>query len=63
MLNRATTDAYNDTRFDKAADKRNNFVTKSILTVPVIDAEGKGVAVIQVPLACLASHRLARSVI
>lgn len=40
-------DAYTDARFDKAADHKTSFVTKNILTVPVIDAEGKGVAVIQ----------------
>ncbi len=38
-----------DARFNSALDRQSNFVTKSILTVPVIDHFGKGVAVIQVP--------------
>lgn len=41
------TDAYSDSRFDKRADRNTNFVTKSILTVPVVNGSGKGVAVIQ----------------
>jgi GAF domain-containing protein len=40
-------DAYADTRFDTTADKSTNFITRSILTVPIIDDLGKGVAVIQ----------------
>lgn len=40
--------AYEDPRFDPEADQRNNFKTRSILTVPVTDRDGKALAVIQV---------------
>lgn len=39
--------AYEDSRFFKKADKSTGFVTKSILTVPVCDSHGTGVAIIQ----------------
>lgn len=39
--------AYSDSRFDSSQDKRTGFTSKSILTVPVFDAEGKCQAIIQ----------------
>jgi GAF domain-containing protein len=39
--------AYEDSRFFKKADKSTGFTTKSILTVPVCDSRGTGVAIIQ----------------
>lgn len=41
-------DAYKDERFDAEVDRKTNFRTRSILTVPVTDRDGKAIAVIQV---------------
>jgi hypothetical protein len=49
------TDAQSDERFNSSIDKKTGFVTRSILTVPIIDSEGKGVAFIQVGSTTLAS--------
>jgi len=35
------TDAYADSRFDPEQDRRNNFHTRSLLTVPVLDRDAK----------------------
>lgn len=35
--------AYNDERFNKEADKRNNYKTNTILCVPIIDVRGNNV--------------------
>ncbi len=40
-------DAYSDSRFDPTSDRETGFVTKSILTVPVMDRQHNVVAVIQ----------------
>lgn len=32
-------DAHKDSRFNPEIDKKNNYITKSVLTVPVIDSE------------------------
>ena len=40
-------DAYTDVRFNQEADRFTGFNTRSILTVPVTDGEGKSLAIIQ----------------
>lgn len=40
-------DAYEDPRFSRDNDKSTGFTTRNILTIPVVDSNGEGVAVIQ----------------
>ncbi len=40
-------DPYNDTRFNSEVDKNSGYVTKSILTVPVTNSEGKVIGAYQ----------------
>jgi phosphoserine phosphatase len=39
--------AYDDPRFNPAADKANNFRTRTLMAVPMVDIDGKPVGVIQ----------------
>ncbi|HEY7086526.1 MAG TPA: GAF domain-containing SpoIIE family protein phosphatase [Tepidisphaeraceae bacterium] len=38
---------YKDSRFNPEPDRRNNFVTRNLLTCPMVDIEGKAVGVVQ----------------
>ena len=40
-------DPYSDSRFDPKFDKKNNFVTRNLISLPVRDHDGKVAAVIQ----------------
>jgi phosphoserine phosphatase len=40
-------DPYSDPRFNPAPDKANNFVTRNLLTAPMLDIDGKPLGVVQ----------------
>ena len=45
MLN--VPDAYKDSRFNRAIDKQTSFKTRTVLCMPVVDSQGKVIAVCQ----------------